>query len=41
MNPHSPVAVLDALLQAVAQKQENTEPPENQREDRLPNGSQN
>src|SRR6266536_335965 len=41
INPRSPVAVLDALLQAVAQKQETTEPPGNRSQDRLPNGSQN
>src|SRR6266536_1470334 len=40
INPRSPVAVLDALLQAVAQKQETTEPPGNRSQDRLPNGSQ-
>lgn len=40
MSPRSPVAVLDALLQALAQGQESAERLEDRRQDRLPNGSQ-
>jgi hypothetical protein len=40
MNLHSPVPVLDALLQEVACKRESAGQPGNQRTGRLPNGSQ-
>jgi hypothetical protein len=40
MNPHSPVPVLDALLQEAARKHASTGPPGNQRTGQLPNSSQ-
>ncbi len=40
MNPHSPVLVLDPLLQGAACKRESAGQPRNQRTSRLLNGSQ-